>query len=79
MSWLMQGGKELIIKDTELSRGTSSRAGRQPRLTKEAESEEKVRRNPGTFLILSQLLSAHLYHCFIFLDINFLCYLLQIL
>lgn len=46
----MQGRGELI-KDTGLSSGTSSRAGRQPSLIKEAEPEEgKVIRNPGTFL-----------------------------
>lgn len=47
----MQGKGELIIKDTDLSCGTSSRAGRQPSLTKEAEPEvEKVIRNSGTLL-----------------------------
>ena len=44
--WLVWGRGELLMKDTELSRGTSSRAGRQPSLPKEAEpEEEKVIRN----------------------------------
>ena len=60
-------GRERIIKDTELSHSTSSRAGRQPRCTKETEPEEgRVRRDPGAFLSPSQLLSPHLCHCFIF-------------
>lgn len=52
------GRRELIIKDTELSYGTSSRAGRQPNLTEKAEpEEEKVIRNPGTSLSNSVLAS----------------------
>lgn len=60
-------GRELIIKDTELSHRTSSRADRQPRCTKGTELEERrIRRTPGTFLSQSQLLSPHLCCCFIF-------------
>ena len=66
-------GRELIIKDTELSHRTSSRADRQPRCTKGTElGERRIRRNPETFLPQSQLLSPpqllspHLCCCFIF-------------